>query len=187
MVLDRLEGERIILRKAKESDYKSMFENIWGNPQVYERMLFPPTRTEEEAQERCRRSIEFQKDHLAYFIADKLTDEAFGVCAIGESAPGHYEERGIGIGTKYQGKGYGKEVVALLLDLAFRKLGAEDVTYGYFQDNIPSKKVAESFGFEYDHTYEMTRPWDGAVKVIDSCMLTREKYMKMHGNFKEEQ
>ena len=35
---------------------------------------------------------------------------------------------------------------------------------------------AEFFGFHYDYTYELTRPWDGNVKTIDSCILTREEY-----------
>lgn len=30
-----LEGEHIILRKAKEDDYKSMMKNVWGDPEVY--------------------------------------------------------------------------------------------------------------------------------------------------------
>ncbi|MBP5304359.1 MAG: GNAT family N-acetyltransferase [Lachnospiraceae bacterium] len=179
---ERLEGEHIILRKAKESDYRSMLKNVWGDPEVYQWMLFQPTLTEEEAIDRCRRSMEYQKDHFAYFVADKETDEAIGLCAIKEPSPGHFDESGIAIATGYQGKGYGKELVALLLDLAFNKLGAVDFTYGYYQDNIRSKKVAEHFGFEYDHTYEMTRPWDGSLKVIDSCLLTREKFLKFFEN-----
>ncbi len=179
---DILEGEHIVLRKAKEDDYKSMLKNVWGDPEVYQWMLFQPTLTEEEAIDRCHRSMEFQKDHYAYFVTDKETDEAFGLCGIKELKPGHFDESGIGIAVKNQGKGYGKEVVALLLDLAFNKLGAIDFTYGYYQDNIRSKKVAEYFGFEYDHTYEMTRPWDGSQKVIDSCLLTRDKYLRMFRN-----
>ena len=176
---NRLEGEHIVLRKAKPDDYRSMLENIWGDPEVYRWMLFQPTNTEEEAIERCNRSIAFQKDHFAFFVALKETDEAIGLCAIKENEPGHFEESGIGIGTKYKGMGYGKEIVALLLDLAFEKLGATDLRYGYFRDNIRSKKVAEHFGFQYDRTEEMTRPWDGAQKIIDSCILTRERYMHM--------
>ncbi|SCY10669.1 hypothetical protein SAMN02910371_01085 [Butyrivibrio sp. INlla14] len=31
----------------------------------------------------------FKKDHYAYFVADKESDEAFGLCAIKETEPGH--------------------------------------------------------------------------------------------------
>ena len=72
-------GEHIVLRKAKETDYRSMLENVWGDEAVYRWMLFPPTRTEEEAIDRCRRSIAFQKEHFAWFVALKETDEAIGM------------------------------------------------------------------------------------------------------------
>ena len=170
-------GDHIVLRKAREDDYRAMLKHVWGDEDVYRWMLYQPTLTEAEAVERCRRSIQFQKDHLAWFVAMKDTDEAIGLCAIRENAPGHYEESGICIGTAFQGKGYGKEIVSLLLNLAFLKLGAEDLRYGYFQDNVRSKKVAEHFGFVYDRTEEMIRPWDGSLKKIDSCILTRESYL----------
>ena len=174
----RIEGEHIVLRKAREDDYKSMLENVWGDEAVYGWMLFQPTFTDEEAIERCKRSMEFQKDHFAYFVALKDTDEAIGLCAMKELEPGHFDESGIGIGTKYQGRGYGKEIVSLLLELAFMDLGAADFRYGYYQDNARSRKVAQSFGFRYDRTEEMTRPWDGARKIIDSCLLSRQEYLK---------
>ena len=174
---ETLVGEHIVLRKAKEKDALSMLKHVWGDEEVYRWMLYQPTLTEPDAEERCRRSIQFQKDHLAWFVALKDTDEAIGLCAIRENTPGHYEESGICIGTAFQGKGYGKEIVSLLLELVFIRLGAEDVRYGYFQDNIKSKRVAEHFGFVYDHTEEMVRPWDGSPKKIDSCLLTRDRYL----------
>lgn len=182
-VYDTLSGEHIILRKARETDCRSMLENVWGDEAVYRWMLFPPTLTEEDTVERCKRSIAFQREHFAWFIALKETDEAIGMCAIAESEPGHIEECGICIGTKYQGRGYGRESVALLLDLAFRKLGVQDFRYGYEQDNVRSGKLAASFGFRYDKTYELTRPWDGRVMEIESCLLTREDYLaRQDGN-----
>ena len=172
-----LSGQHICLRKAKETDYKSMLKHVWGNESVFRWMLFQPTHTEADALDRCRRSILFQKDNYAYFIALKDTDEAIGMCAIRESDPGHYEECGICIGTAYQGKGYGKETVSLLLELAFEELHAEDFRYGFFHENERSKHLAEHFGFQYDSSYEMIRPWDGRLKTVDSCLLTRENYM----------
>jgi len=174
---ETLIGNHIVLRKAKIDDYRSMLENVWGDEAVYQWMLYQPTLTEEDAKERCRRSILFQKDHLAWFVALKETDEAIGLCAIRENEPGHFEESGICIGTKYQGRGYGKEIVSLLLGLAFRVFNAADFRYGFFHDNIKSRRLAEAFGFVYDCSEEITRPWDGSLKRIDSCILTREKYM----------
>ena len=170
------EGEHIRLRKARETDWASMLKNVWGDEAVYRWMLYQPTLTEEDAKERCRRSMVYQKDHLAWFVALKDTDEAIGLCAIRETEKGHFEESGICIGTRYQGLGYGKEIVSVLLALAFEEFSAEDIRYGYFQDNEKSKKLAEFFGFQYDQTYELTRPWDGTVKRIDSCLLTKEQY-----------
>lgn len=118
----------------------------------------------------------FQKDHPAWFVCLKDTDEAIGLCAIKEIDKGHFEESGICIGAEHQGRGYGKEIVSLLLALAFQQLGAEDFRYGYFRDNEKSRRLAEHFGFQYEKTYELTRPWDSAVKKIDSCILTREQY-----------
>ena len=174
---DRLEGMNICLRKARESDSDSMLRHVWGDEDVYRWMLYAPTFGADEALERCRRSIEYQKDHFAYFISLKDTDEAFGMCAIRGDPEGHFEESGICIGKQYQGRGYGRETVALLLDLAFCKLGAEDFRYGYFEDNTRSGKLAEHFGFRYEKTYAMTREWDNSVKTIRSCILTRKEYM----------
>ena len=98
---ETLEGEHIRLRKARETDWRSMFINVWGNEAVYNRMLFQPTLTEEEAVDRCRRSMNYQQENYAWFVALKDTDEAIGLCAIGEDGPGHWEERGIGIGTAF--------------------------------------------------------------------------------------
>ena len=174
---DTLSGEHIVLRKAREADYRSMLENVWRDESVCRWMMFPPTLTEEDAVDRCKRGIAFQREHFAWFVALKETDEAIGVCAIAEFEPGHIEDSGICIGTRYQGRGFGREILALLLDLAFRKLGAQDFRYGYERDNIRSGKLAASFGFRYDKSYELTRPWDGKVMEIESFLLTREDYL----------
>ena len=157
-----------------------MLKNVWSDEAVYRWMLYQPTLTEDDARERCSRSMAYQKDHPAWFVALKDTDEAIGLCAIKENGKGHFEESGICIGTDYQGQGYGKEIVSLLLSFAFDQLGAEDFCYSYFQDNEKSKKLAASFGFQYKQTYDLTRPWDGAVKRIDSCILTRKQYEERH-------
>ncbi|MBR5986503.1 MAG: GNAT family N-acetyltransferase [Clostridia bacterium] len=184
---ETLIGKHIVLRKARAEDWESMLKNVWGDEEVYKWMLFAPTHTQEEAVARCERSIQFQKEHLAWFVALKDTDEAIGLCAVNEYEKGHFEECGICVGTSWQGRGYGKEIVALLLELAFETLGAEDMTYGYYRENLRSKALAEKFGFRYRDTIERVRPWDGAHKTIDKCLLTREEYFAAQGALERRQ
>ena len=174
---DLLVGEHIVLRKAKEDDYKPMLE-VWGDEEVYKWMLFEPTLTISDAIMRNKRSMEYQKDHFAYYIALKDGDIPIGLCAIKEYDFGLYEESGICISKKYQGFGYGKEVLKLLLDLAFNNLNAKSFRYGYFIENIKSKKLALSFGFKYIETEELIRPWDKSKKIIELCILEKEDYLK---------
>ena len=171
-----LMGTHIVLRRAQEKDWPSMLRHIWSDEAVYQRMLYPPTFSEEDARDRCRRTIAFQKEHFSYWAALKDTDEAIGYCALKEPEPGHFEESGIAIGQAYWGRGFGKEILALLLDLAFVQLGAEDFRYSCFQENTVSAKLAEHFGFRYESSCSLTRPWDGAEKTIRSFILTREAY-----------
>ena len=180
MDYSRLESKNIVLRKAKLSDYKSMLENVWSDEEVYNLMLFTPTKTEEEAIERCNKSILYQKTNYAYFITLKDTDEAIGFCAIKEYEPNRYKECGIGIGTKYQGKGFGKEVLELLLDLAFNKLHCEFFQYGYFEDNVKSKALANHYGFKFYSKEEIVRPWDNEKRIVDLCLLSKDEFNKLN-------
>lgn len=171
-------GDKIILRAAKIKDYSSMLKNVWGDIDVYKWMLYTPTLNEEDAIKRNERSMQFQKNHYAYYIALKESDIAIGLCGIREYEEGRFEETGICIGKEYQGMGIGKEVVSLLLDLSFNKLMAKDFLYGYFNDNMKSMKLAKSFGFTYDHEIELIRPWDNEKKRISICILKKEDYEK---------
>ena len=174
---DTLEGKHIRLRKAREDDWQSMLAHVWSDEAVYRWMLFQPTFTEEDARDRARRSAAFQQDHFAWFIALADTDEAIGYCGMKEVEPGHFEESGICLGQAWHGRGFGTEAVGLMLDLAFLHLGAKDFRYGYFHENEASKALAEHFGFAYDHSYEITRPWDGTTFTSDSCLLARDAYL----------
>lgn len=175
-MFETIEGNDIVLRKAKPNDYKSMLKHVWSNENIYKWMLFQPTFTEEEAIERTKRSYDFQQNHYAYFVALKETDEAIGMCAINEYEPNKWEECGIAIGEAFQGKGYGKEVVKLLLRLVFENLNGKSFKYGYFQNNIKSKKLAASLGFEYIETGEMIRQYTQEKFLVDYCILSLDKW-----------
>ena len=175
-----LNGENIILRKARISDYKSIYEHILSDEDVYKWMLFNPAFNEEDAKTRINEIIEIQKNTYTYFVTLKDTDEAIGICGINEISKGNFEETGICISKKYQSKGYGKELLSLLLDLAFNKLDAKTFTYAYFKDNNKSKMLAMHFGFEYSHTEEMIRAWDNKKVIVDYSILSDKKYKEIN-------
>ena len=75
---ETLESEHLRLRKARETDWRSMMKHIWGG------------------------------ERYAWFVALKDTDEAIGLCAMTETELGHFEECGIGIGAGFSGKGIWK-------------------------------------------------------------------------------
>ena len=65
---DTLAGEHIVLRKARMEDWQSMWKHVWGDEAVYRWMLFQPTLTEEDAMERCRRSMVRQSQISMTFL-----------------------------------------------------------------------------------------------------------------------
>ena len=148
-MIERLETKHLILRKAKLKDLNSIWKNIWSDKHIAENMLWQVTDNLEEAKKRMERTIKYQSEHYAYFVCLKTTDEAIGFCGVNEQGKGNYEESGICIATKYQGRGYGKEVVSALKDLVFSQLKGEKFIYGCFQSNEKSKRVCLSQGFKY--------------------------------------
>jgi RimJ/RimL family protein N-acetyltransferase len=54
------------------------------------------------------------------------------------------------LGLKYQGHGFGTEMRAAVLHLAFAGLDAAEATSGAFADDAPSLRVSEKLGYEPD-------------------------------------
>jgi len=160
-MIEKIETEHLILRKAEEKDLEQIWHNIWEDESIAKMMLWKPTHTYEEAKDRLRKTIEYQKNTHAYFVCLKDTDEPIGFAGVKEEGEGIFEESGICIARKFQGLDYGKEVVKTLLDLTFRKLGGKKFIYSCFRENEKSAKLCKSLGFQYTHSVDEVRGWDG--------------------------
>ncbi len=62
MYQERLERERLVIRKARMSDLNSIFLNVYSDEVLLETMFLEITKNREEARARLMRTIEFQKD-----------------------------------------------------------------------------------------------------------------------------
>lgn len=162
------------------SDMDIMLKTIWSDEEVYKMMWFKPTFDVEEGKQRLYRSVDFQTMRDGYFVALKDTDEPIGLCAIKEPNPKAFEESGICIARKYQGKGYGKELMDLLLDLAFNKYNAESFSYALMKNNDKSRGLKNKFNFKYVRTTVEVRPWDNKEFELEYFILSKEDYMKQN-------
>lgn len=78
------------------------------------------------------------------------------------------------LGLAHQGRGYGKEMRAAVLHLAFEGLGARTACSGAFTDNPASRKVSASLGYEPDGVDVKVRR--GEPATIQRLRLSRERW-----------
>ena len=144
-----METADIILAKAKFEDWKSMYRNIWSRPESAQYMQWNLTQSEEDARRRIERTIEYQKAHDTYIVYEKRTGEAIGFAGVEEIGPGIFREAGIALGPEYVGRGYGKQILNMLMAYCVREFGARTFYYSTWDANAASKALALSCGFSY--------------------------------------
>ena len=142
-----LETDDLILDKAKPSDWRDMYCNVWSRPEAAKYMSWRLSRSEEDAKERVLRTIEFQKTHDTYFVYEKATGRAIGFAGAEKLAEGVYGETGICLGPDYVGKGYGKQILSCLIEYCRQEHGANEFIYSTREGNEASRGLARSFGF----------------------------------------
>lgn len=175
-------GERIKLRKARMSDLDAVSSRIYCDGELLKTMFLPVSENREEAEKRLERTIEFQKDKPLFFAALRESDEVIGLGGIFQESPGIYSESGLAIARAYQHQGYGREMLGLLLDLAFTRYHAECFAYYCMEENLNSKNLALYFHFHYDSTKEELREYDRQTFQVQRYFLTREEYVSGRGH-----
>lgn len=176
---EKLVGERIVLRKAQMSDLDPVYENIYCDEELLSTTFITITKDKTEAEARLKRTVEWQKERMLYFVTLKETDEVIGLGGMMEESEGVWSEGGLVIARKYQGRGYGKELLSILLEYAFGAAGVKTFAYYCMDFNVRSAGLAKSFGFEYDSTSEEIREYDQKKFNVQRYLLTREKYEEM--------
>lgn len=175
-MINRIETKNLILRKAKNSDLKMIWKNIWCDNEVASTMLWEVTNNLDDAKIRLEKTLKYQSENHSYFVCLKNTDEPIGFAGVFEKEHGIYEESGICIAKKYQGKGFGKEVVSALKDLVFTKLNGEKFIYGCFSNNEKSRKVCLSQGFKYLNSEPSIREHDKMSYIADYFYIDKKMY-----------
>ena len=104
-----IETERLILDKAKFSDWEEMYRNVWSHPESARYMEWTITTSEEAAKIRIMKTIAFQKEHDSYLVYEKASGMAIGFSGVEKIEPYIYQEIGICLGPDFVGKGFRSE------------------------------------------------------------------------------
>ena len=170
---EKIETKDLILAKAKMEDLEAIHNNFWSEEETAKYMLWIPSKSIEESRERLESVIEFQKTRpYTYFVYEKSTMQAIGMAGIKEIEPNVYEDAGIGIGSKFQHKGYGKQILLAFIDLAKNELKAKRFVCGCDSRNIPSARLQQSCGLKYSHSTNEIRKKDDMPFVQDHYDIT---------------
>ena len=156
-----LETKDLILDKAKFSDWKDMYTNVWQHPETARYMMWRITTSESDAKVRIRKTMEFQKYHDTYLVYEKGGGKAIGFAGVEEVEPFVYQEAGICLGPDYVGRGFGTQILACLMQYCKDVFGAKEFIYSSRDENPASRKLAESFGFTVFSTELETDCKDG--------------------------
>ncbi len=156
-----LETKDLIIDKAKPSDWEGMYRNVWSQPESAKYMMWNVSDSEEKAQVRIRKTIDWQKEHDTYIVYEKESGEPIGFAGVEKLESDVCGETGICLGSKFTRKGYGRQILSALIDYCKEKYGAKEFIYQTREENISSVKLAEAFGFEQVGSEIMTDERDG--------------------------
>lgn len=79
MYKEQIETKDLVLKKASMDAVNDMYNNIWSQEESAKYMLWVPTKNIHEAQDRMVRTIEFQRDKIAYLDMKKRVDKRLGL------------------------------------------------------------------------------------------------------------
>ena len=91
---------------------------------------------------------------------------------------------GIGIGdSRYHGRGYGTEAVALLLDYVFRELNLYRIELTVFGYNASAIRIYEKLGFTHEATYREAIHRDGERYNVLLYGILRPEWERVRDSF----
>lgn len=83
-------------------------------------------------------------------------------------------QTGSWLGREHQGRGIGRRMRVLALNLAFAGLGAREATSGAFADNPASNTVSQRLGYEPNGSVQVAR--EGVAALHHNYRMSRERW-----------
>lgn len=147
-----IETADLLLRPGTAEDGPALYANLWQHADVFRFMFSRPSPDEAAGIQRTAAYAGMHREvPTEFFVCEKASGQPIGIAGVKELTPGHWTITDIAIGPAYQRRGYGKQIVRALVDLAFAS-GAQEVAYECFTQNESCKRLALRCGFMFSHT-----------------------------------
>ena len=164
-----LTGERVTLRPIREDDLPTLYEwridmDTWALTQD----TAPYPMTWERFVARSRESSESGSLEFAVEAGGTLVGRV-GLFKFDPLARSY--EVGLGFGPGHRGKGYGREVLALVVDLAFRHHNAHRVHLSCLATNEAAQRCYRAAGFVEEGRRRQSAWVDG--EYVDEILMSR--------------
>lgn len=143
---ERIETERLILRKFNERDAQGLFS--WAsNPNVTRFVSWKPYRSLQEAEESLEKWIkEYEKGSYHWCVQLKNTDVIIGRISVVVHWRNHYCEVGYCYGEQYWNAGYGTEALKSVLKFLLLQCDFHTIEAKTSSENVASERIMRKAG-----------------------------------------
>lgn len=151
----KIETERLILRRFRYTDDDNMLKYWISDPEIQSLYSEPVYSTKQEVKKLLDKYISsYEKNNFyRWAIIFKETDECIGQIAYFlVDNNNHFAEIEYCIGSVFQRKGLATEATKAVIQYGFDKMNLHKVQICHKSINIPSRKVIEKCGLNYEGT-----------------------------------
>lgn len=177
----RIDTERLILRKFDYMDNADMLKYWASDPAVQSMYSEPVYSTREEVNKLLDKYMNSYKnaDYYRWAVIFKNTNECIGqVAYFLVDNKNHFAEIEYCIGSGFQRRGLATEATKAVIKYGFEKINLHKVQICHKSINIPSRKVIEKCGFVYEGTLRDFFYMDGHYVDRLYYSILKDEYMK---------
>lgn len=161
-----LESEKIILRPISETDIESYFKWHSDNEIRFQAIMHPYLITERIEKEWFDKTINDKSNKRYVFtVISKEDDTIIGYFQLVDvDFINRNAMLGIIIGEKkYQGRGYGKQILTLGLNFGFNSLGLLKISLDVLENNENAIELYKKLGFKQEGFFEKEYLFNGCL------------------------
>ena len=175
----RLRTERLLLRPIAARDIEDIFEYA-SDPEVTKFVRFVTHKTRRDTRAFLARMQQaYRKGIPVWGIELQAENKMIGSIGFVDWLRDHRRaELGYVIHRKYWGQGITTEAVRAVVEFAFRKMDLNRIEAGTLPENVPSQRILEKVGFQYEGTLRQREHIKGRWPDQRMYSLLREEYLR---------